>query len=165
MNFKARVLTSSSRSSKTLIRSWGMSSEKPVMNASNCSLTRLWTRYSMTALQEGVKKRSKGEVRQSHHLALNSLHIFLFVLLRHGDIFPSRFQIDRDQLSKSILGCSERFVDDALDVIFPAERSISRISAYAAHAITHSIQVMPRCSSASTLSKSLRLTFLCKIIL
>ena len=48
------IRSSSSRSSKTLTRSGGMSSLKPVTNALNCSSTRFWILHSVIRLRLSV---------------------------------------------------------------------------------------------------------------
>jgi len=47
------------------------------------------------------------------------LNVFFLILLRHGDVRSSRFELNSDELTKTILRRSERFVNDVSNVILP----------------------------------------------
>jgi len=74
------------------------------------------------------------------------LDVFLLVLLSNRNICAARFELDGDEFAKAVFN-SERFIDDISNIV------------------VHTIQVFPRCNSASTLSKSERAIFLSRTIL
>ena len=140
------------------------------MKASNCSLTRRTIRYSITVLEKKTNETqcfSRPRNTNGIHERKPLLHVFFLIFLRHGYVRSSRLELNSDELTKTILSRSERFVNDISNIILPVQHhnetpshqdNEKRERAYKIHDI-------PRCNSASTLSKSPRVIFFFSIIL
>lgn len=138
-----------------------MSSPKPDIKASNCSLTRREIRYSITVLQI---ERVRLLILTSATFQ-NVLDIFLLVFLCNRNICTSRFELDGDQLAEAVLNRSECLIDNVSDVVLPESVTSQCKTMVRERLATYKIQVIPRCNSASTLSKSDSVIFLPRTIL
>jgi len=72
------------------------------------------------------------------------LDVFLPVLLRSRNICAARFELDGDEFAKAVFNSGERFIDDISNIVVPGGAN----------------KVIPRCNSASTLSKLERVVIL-----
>lgn len=105
------ISNSNSLSSKTLTRSGGINSLKPVTKALNCSSTRFCIRHSVISLQQSQSNTSI--VMQTHTQRI------LFVLVGDFDIATIGLEIDGLDLSKTFVLCRKCRLNHSFNIIFP----------------------------------------------